>query len=170
MKNHRKLIATTAVLALVAMTTPTFAWMGDWSGSRMGRGMGPATGAQALTAEQQTKVDEIQGRYQPQLQDLQQKLNAKQAELLAARSDDATTVGRLNALESELNNLERAYWTKLDQANLEVSRITGGGYGPWFACDYQGCDHGYGRHGMRRDGSMMRDRSMPGGNYGSCCW
>ena len=166
MKNNRKLIATTAVLAMVAMTTPAFGWMDGWSGY----GMGSATGTQALTAEQQKKVDEIQGKYQPQLQDLQQKLNAQQAELLAARSDDATTVGRLNQLESALYNLERAYWTKLDQANLEVSRITGGGYGPWFACDYQGCDHGYGRHGMRRDGYTMRDRSMPGGYYGSCCW
>lgn len=170
MKNNRKLIATTAVLAMVAMTTPAFAWMGDWSGTQMGRGMGPATGVQALTTEQQKRVNEIQGKYQPQLQDLQQKLNAKQAEMVAARSDDTTTVGRLNQLESELYNLERAYWTKLDQANLEASRITGGGYGPWFACDYQGCDHGYGRHGMRRDGSMMRDRSMTGGHYGSCCW
>ena len=169
MKNHRKLIAATAILALVAMTPPAFAWMGDWSGTQMGRGMGPATGAQALTAEQQKKVDEIQGKYQPQLQDLQEKLNAKQAELLAARSDNATTVGRLNALESELNNLERAYWTKLDQANVEVSRITGGEYGPWFASDYQGCDHGYGRHGMMRSGMMMDHRGMHNGQYGSCC-
>ncbi|AMV70656.1 hypothetical protein DBW_0256 [Desulfuromonas sp. DDH964] len=166
MKNNRKLIAATAILAMVALTTPAFAWMDGWSGY----GMGSATGRQALTAEQQKKVDEIQSTYQPQLQELQQKLNAKQAELIAARSDDATTVGRLNAIEGELYNLERAYWTKLDQANLEVSRITGGGYGSWFACDYQGCDHGYGRHGMRRDGYMMRSRSMPGGNYGSCCW
>jgi len=170
MKNNRKLIATTAVLAMVAMTTPTFAWMDGWSGSRTGSGMGSVSGRQALTAEQQKKVDEIQGTYQPQLQELQQKLNAKQAEMVAARSDDTTTVGRLNQLESELYNLERAYWTKLDQANLEASRITGGGYGPWFSCDYQDCDHGYGRHGMRRDGYMMRSRSMPGGHYDSCCW
>ncbi len=165
MKNNRKLIATTAVLAMVAMTTPAFAWMDGWSGY----GMGSATGTQALTAEQQKKVDEIQGKYQPQLQELQQKLNAKQDELIAARSDDATTVGRLNALESELNNLERAYWTKLDQANLEVSRITGGGYGSWFACDYRGCDHDNGRHGMMRDDYMMSGRSMSDGHYGSCC-
>jgi len=170
MKNNRKLIAATAILAMVAMAAPAFAWMDGWSGSRMNRGAGGATAAQSLTAEQQKKVDEIQGKNQPQLQDLQQKLNAKQSELNAARSDDATTVGRLNALESELNNLERAYWTTLDQANLEVSRITGGEYGPWFACDYQGCDHGYGRHGMMRDGYMMRDRSMRGGHNGSCCW
>ncbi|APG27142.1 hypothetical protein A7E78_04405 [Syntrophotalea acetylenivorans] len=169
MKNNRKRIAVTAILAMVAITTPAFAWMGNWSGTRMGRGMGPATGAQALTAEQQKNLDEIQGKYQPQLQDLQQKLNAKQAELNAARSDNATTVGRLNALEGELYDLERAYWTKLDQANLEVSRITGDGYGPWFACDYQGCDHGHGRHGMMRDGYRMRNRSMNTGRYGSCC-
>ncbi len=166
MKNNRKRIAATSILALVAMTTPAFAWMEGWSSY----GMGSATGAQALTAEQQKNVDEIQGRYQPQLQDLQQKLNAKQDELLVARSDDAMTVGQLNELESELYNLERAYWTKLDQANLEVSRVTGGKYGPWFACGYRGCDHGYDRHGMMRDGYRMSGRSVPGGHYGSCCW
>lgn len=168
MKNNRKLIAATTILAMVALATPAFAWMGDWSGTRMGRGMGPAAGAQALTAEQQKKVDEIQGKHQPQLQELQQKLNAKQTELIAARSDDATTVGRLNALEGELYALERAYWTKLDQANLEVRRAAGGGYGSWFACDYRGCDHG--RHGMMRGGYRMSGRSMSDGHYGSCCW
>ncbi len=170
MKNNRKLIAATAILSMVALAAPAFAWMDGWSGSRMNRGAGTATDTQSLTAEQQKKVDEIQGKYQPQLQELQEKLNAKQDELLAARSDDATTVGRLNALEAELNNLERAYWTKLDQANLEVSRVAGGGYGSWFACDYRGCDHNMSRHGMMRDGYRMSDRTVSDGNYRSCCW
>lgn len=169
MKNNRKLIATTAVLAMVAMTTPAFAWMDGWSGSRMNRGSAAATDTQSLTTEQQKKVDEIQAKYQPQLQELQEKLNAKQDELLAARSDDATTVGRLNELESELNNLERAYWTKLDQANREVSRVTGGGDGSRFACDYRGCDHDNGRHGMMRDSYSMSGRSTSDGKDGSCC-
>lgn len=158
MKNHRKLIATTAILAMVAMTTPTFAWMGDWSGSRMGRGMGPATGAQALTAEQQTKVDEIQGRYQPQLRDLQQKLNAKQAEMVAARSDDTTTVGRLNAIEGELFQLERQYWALLNQANAEAGQAAGTGFASYFTCGYMGCNH-QGHMGAMRPGRHM-----------ACCW
>jgi Spy/CpxP family protein refolding chaperone len=170
MKNNRKLMAATAILAMLALAAPAYAWMGDWSGTRVGRGMEPATGAQALTTEQQKKVDETQGKYQPQLQELQQKLNAKQAELIAARNDDGTTVGQINALEGELYNLERTYWTELDQANLEMSRVAGGGYGSWFACDYQGCDHSNGRHSMMRAGYAMSDRSMSDGHYGSCCW
>jgi Mg2+ and Co2+ transporter CorA len=141
--------------------------MDNWSGTRMSRGAEAATDTQPLTAEQQKRVDEIQGKYQPQLQELQQKLNEKQDELIAARSDDATTVGQLNQLESELYNLERAYWTKLDQANLEVRRAAGGGYDSRFTCDYRGCDHD--RHGMMRDSYRMSDRSMSDGNDGSCC-
>ncbi len=175
MKNKRKLIAATSILAMVALAAPAFAWMDGWSGSRMNRGARVATDTQSLTTEQQKKVDEIQGKYQPQLQNLQEKLNAKQSEFNMARSDDATTVGRLNALENELYNLERTYWTELDQANLEMSRVTGGGYGSWFACDYRGCNHDNGRHGMMdhremmRDGYMMRGNNMSGSNYGTCC-
>lgn len=158
MKNHRKLIAATAILALVAMTTPAFAWMGDWSGTQVGRGMGPATGAQALTAEQQKNIDEIQGKFQPQLQDLQQKLNAKQGELIAARNNNTTTVGRLNALVSELDKLERAYWTKLDQANAETTQAAGTGFAPYFTCGYMGCNH------QGHMGAVMPGRHM------ACCW
>jgi Spy/CpxP family protein refolding chaperone len=168
MKNNRKLITATAILAMLALAAPAFAWMDNWSGSRMNRGAGAATDTQALTAEQQKRVDQIQGKYQPQLQELQQKLNAKQDELIAARSDDATTVGQLNQIESELYNLERDYWTKLDQANQEVRRAAGGGYDSRFTCDYRGCDHD--RHGMMRAGYTMSDRSMSDGHYGSCCW
>jgi hypothetical protein len=169
MKNKRKMLI--ASLMLLTFVTPAFAWMDGWTG----RGMDPASGALSLTAEQQKKVDEIQGKYQPQLQDLQQKLEAKQSELNAARSNDATTVGRLNALESELYKLERSYWTELDQANLEVNRVVGGGDSSWFACDYRGCDHNNGRHGimnrreMMRDGHMMSGNNMSGSNYGTCC-
>jgi len=158
MKNHRKRIAATAILALVAMTTPAFAWRGDWSGAQMGRGMGPATGAQALTAEQQKRVDEMQGKYQPQLQDLQQKLNAKQDELIAARNNNTTTVGRLNAIEGELFQLERQYWTLLTQANAEATQAAGTGFAPYFTCGYMGCNH------QDHMGAVM-----PGRHMARCC-
>ena len=167
MKNNRKLMAATAILATVALAAPAFAWTDGWSGTRMNRGAGAMTDTQPLTTEQQKKVDETQSKYQSQLPELQQKLNAKQDELIAARSDDATTVGQLNQIESELYNLERDYWTKLDQANQEVRRAAGGGYDSRFTCDYRGCDHD--RHGMMRDSYRMSDRSMSDGNDGSCC-
>ncbi|WP_020677995.1 hypothetical protein [Geopsychrobacter electrodiphilus] len=173
MKNKRKMLI--ASLMLLTFSTPAFAWMNDWSDYRMNRGSAAATDTQSLTVEQQKKVDEIEGKYQPQLQELQGKLNAKQDELLTARSDDATTLGRLNALEAELYKLENDYWTDLDQANLEMSRVAGGGYSSWFACDYRGCNHNNGRHGMMnrremmRDGHMMSGNNMSGSNYGTCC-
>lgn len=163
MKNKRRLMTATAILALATMATPGFAWMNDWSGSWMNGSAGTAIDRQSLSVEQQKKVDEIQSKYQPQLQELRDKLNAKQDELFAARSDDATTVGRLNELEGELYRLERDYWTKLDQANLEVNRVAGGGYGSWFTCEYRGCDGD-----MRRQG-MMNYRGGSSYRYGSCC-
>lgn len=157
MKNNGKLITATAILAMVAMTTPAFAWMGDWSGSRMNRGSRPPASAQAFTAEQQKKVDEIQGKYQPQLQELRDNLNAKQDELIAARSDNTTTVGRLNVLEGELFQLERQYWTLMNQANAEATRVVGTGFAPYFTCGYTGCNH------QGHTGAMMPDRHM------ACC-
>lgn len=159
MNNKRKMLV--AGFAIVTFATPAFAWMGNYG---MGYGGGPATARATLSAEQQKQVDAVQGKYQPKLDELQQKLGAKSSELAAARANGSTTVSQLNALETELFQLERQYWTLLDQANQEMFQV-GGGHGPSFACDYRGCDHSYGRHGM-----MMDNRSMPAGRYGSCCW
>lgn len=160
MNNKQKMLV--AGLAIVAFATPAFAWMGNYG---MGYGGGPTTTRATLTAEQQPQVDALQGKYQPQLNELQQKLNAKSAELVAARANDSTTVAQLKALESDLSQLERRYWTLLDQANQEMFKVVGAEYSPRFACDYQGCDHSHDRHGM-----MMDNRSMPAGRYGNCCW
>ncbi len=166
MKNNRKLISATAVLAIVTLAAPAFAWLDGWSGARINTDSGVET-ALSLTAEQQKSIDAIQGKYQPQLQELRQQLNSKLDELSAARSDDATTVGRLNELESELNNLERGYWSKRDQANQEMAPITGAGSAAWFACNYRGCDHDNGRHRMMQDDSKMSSRMTDGKS--ACC-
>jgi hypothetical protein len=159
-KTQKILIASLAVLTFA---TPAFAWMGNWQGNS-------GTNRPAMSAEQQQQVQQVEGRYGEELQELESQLNAKQAELLAARSNDATTVGQLNELERELYNLERTYWTKLDQANLEINRVAGNGYGSGFTCDYRDCDHNYGRHEMMRGGMMTDRRDMHNGRNGSCCW
>jgi hypothetical protein len=161
MNNKRKMLVT--CFLVVTFATPAFAWMGNWQGNS-------GTNRPVLSAEQQQQVQQFENSYGKDLEELESQLNAKQAELLAARSNDATTVGQLNKLERELHNQERTYWTKLDQANLEVSKVAGGGYGSWFACDYRGCDHNYGRHGMMRGGMMTDRRDMHNGRNGSCCW
>jgi septal ring factor EnvC (AmiA/AmiB activator) len=157
-KIHRKRMAATALVALLAIATPAFAWMGSWSGYGMGYGGGPATAGATLTAEQQKQVDAIQSKYQPQLDELQQKLNAKSSELATARANGDTTVAQLNALESELFQLERQYWTLLDQANTEVAQVAGTGFGSYFTCGYMGCNHQH-----------YRGSVMPSG-YMTCCW
>jgi len=144
----------TALVALLAMATPAFAWMGNWSGY----GRGSTAGTSTLSAEQQKRVDAVQSKYQPQLNELQQKLNAKSSELAAARANGSTTVAQLNALETESFQLERQYWTLLDQANAEATQVTGAGFGPYFTCGYMGCNHQH-----------HRDSVMPGG-YMTCCW
>ncbi|NOY13080.1 MAG: hypothetical protein GXP51_05185 [Deltaproteobacteria bacterium] len=172
MKTNRKLIAVTAVLAIVAMAVPGFAGMNNGSNSQLKSGPAAVTDTASLTAEQQQKVADIQARYQPELQDLQQKLNAKQDAFNAARSDDATTVGQLNNLENELSSLERAYLTKLDQANQELSLVAGTGYGPQFACDNRGGNHGNMMQGNMMRGGMMMGNMMQDGRSvanADCC-
>ena len=155
MNNKRKMLV--ACFAIVTFATPAFAWMGNWQGHS-------GTNRPELSDEQQQQVQQVENRYGKELQELESQLNAKQTELLTARSNDATTVGQLNELERELYNLERTYWTKLDQANLEINRVAGNGYGSGFTCDHRGCDHNYGRH------ETMMDRSrLPASQSGSCC-
>ena len=163
MKINRKLIAVTAVLAIAAMAIPSFAGMNNGSNTRLKSGSAAVTDTASLSAEQQQKIADIQARYQPELQALQQKLNTKQDALNAARSDDATTVGQLNKLENELSSLERAYQTKLGQADQELSLVAGNGYGSRFACDDRGGNHGNMMQGNMMRGGMMMGSMMRGG-------
>lgn len=154
-KAHRNRMTATALVALLAIATPAFAWMGNYG---MGYGGGPATAGTTLSAEQQKQVDGVQGKYQPQLDELQQKLDAKSSELAAARATGSTTVAQLKALGNDLSQLERRYWTLLDQANTEAAQVAGTGFGPYFSCGYMGCNH------QRHLGTMM------GGRHMACCW
>lgn len=153
-KTNRRRVAAAALVGMLAAAAPGFAWMGGWSGY----GMGPATAVPSLTAEQQKNFDEVQKKYQPQLNELEQKLNAKSSELATARANDSTTVAQLNSLESDLYQLERRYWTLLDQANVETAQVTGTGFGSYFTCGYMGGNHQH-----------YRGRMMPGGSM-TCCW
>lgn len=154
-KAHRNRITATALVALLAIATPAFAWMGNYG---MGYGGGPATAGAALSVEQQKQVDAVQSKYQPQLDELQRKLDVKSSELAAARANDSTTVAQLNALEGDLSQLERRYWTLLDQANTEAAQVAGTGVGAYFSCGYMGCNH------QRHLAPMMGSRHM------ACCW
>lgn len=166
--NTRKInlnrMTATALVALFAMATPAFAWMGNWSGYDRG----PTAGTSTLSAEQQKRVDAVQSKYQPQLDDLQQKLDAKSSELRAARSDGNATVAQLNTLESDLSQLERQYWALLDQANAEAVRITGTGYGPYFTCGYMGRNYP-GPMGPRM-GGRYNGYNRYNNHYCGCCW
>jgi len=161
MNNKRKILV--ACFAIVTFATPAGAWMGNWQGNTV-------SNQSTLSAEQQQQVQQIENRYGKELQELESQLKNRQDELLAARSNDATTVGQINELERELYKLERTYWTKLDQSNMEMNRVAGSGYGSRFACDYRGCDHDHGRYGMMRGGYTMMEHGMHGGQHSSCCW
>jgi hypothetical protein len=112
-----------------------------------------------LTAGQQEKIDAVKSKYQSRLNDLRQKLDAKSSELTTARTNDNTTVGLLKTLERDLFQLERQYWSLLDQANAEASGISGNMLSPYFTCSYTGCNH--------------RGHASPvatNGRYQNCCW
>lgn len=164
---NRKRVTATAIIALLGMAVPAFAWMGNWSGYGMGYGGGTAVSGSTLNAEQQKQVAEVHDKYQPQMQKLQQQLDARASELAAARAS-GTTVARLNSLQAELSQLERQYWTLLDQANAEAGRIAGSGNGPYFTCGYMGCNHQH-HMGPRMDGRYDGYRRYRN-QYSGCCW
>ena len=167
MKSGRKMLV--ASLALLTFTTPAFAWMDGWQGYY-------GNNRPTLSAEQQQQVKKMESRYDKELKDLEAQLDAKQNELSKARAEGTTTMATYNALQAELSALENTYRAKLGQANQEVWQVTGSGTAPWFACDYQGCDHSNGRHGMMNSRGMMQDSMMVHGNvasgsqHGTCCW
>lgn len=139
---NRKRVTAAAIIALFGMAEPVFAWRGNGSGLGMGYGSVTADSGTTLSAEQQ-------------------KLDAKASELAAARSRGNTTVSRLNALESEILQLERRYRTLLDQANAEASRVAGSSFGPYFTCGHTGCNHRY--HSSEK-------MTMGPGRRVRCCW
>ena len=119
-----------------------------------GNGMGHmANSTHALTVEQQQKLDTVKEKYSSDLDALQSSLNKKSDAYNMALTDERTTVGTLNRLEAERVDLERQYFTLLDQANQEAGLYVSSNNGPWFGCNYNGCDHQghmqsqpYGRH------------------------
>ena len=153
-KMSRNWLATGVVVALLAVSVPGFAWMGDWWCYGRGTGVGYST----LTAAQQEKISAVQEKYQPQLQKLQLRLNAKAAAVTAARADGSTTLAQMDALENELSQLESQYWTLLDQANAEAGQVLGTTVGQYFTCGYMGCNH-------RHNGGA----GVPG-PHRCCCW
>jgi hypothetical protein len=132
--NKITIIAVTIVVGLVATASTSFACGGNW--------MGHGTNAAAtLTVEQQQKLDVVNEKYSPQLDELQSSLNSKADEYSRALTNDNTTVGTLNRLETERVDLERQYRALLDQANNETGLYVSGNNGPWFGCNYNGCNH-----------------------------
>ncbi len=89
-----------------------------------GYGMGPTAAVTTTpTAAQQKEIAAIQSEYRPQLDALQQKIDAKYRELASARANDTTTVARLKALEGEIFKLEGRYRTLLGQAISELGQV-----------------------------------------------
>lgn len=157
-KSHRNRLKTAILVSVLVIATPAFAWMGNGWNDRVGYSR-TAVAASSLSAEQQKKLDAVQSNYQSRLNDLQRKLDEKSSELAAARANGNTTVAQLNTLERDLFQLERRYWSLLDQANAEAFGVTGNRTGPYFTCSYTGCNH---RHHAGPAGMT--------GSYRSCCW
>lgn len=128
------IIAMTIVVGLVATASASFACCGNC----MGYGIKTTS---TLTVEQQQKLDATREKYSPQLDQLQSALSSKTDEYSKALTNDDTTVGTLNRLEAERVELERQYGTLLDQANEEAGKYVSGNSGPWFGCNYNGCNH-----------------------------
>lgn len=175
MKNQKSkfkiVIVTLAVFLVATAASTSFAHRSGW-----GHGTGMMSDSQpALTAEQQQKLDAVQTKYSPQLDQIRTSINSKANQYQEARANDNTTVGTLNQLEAQINDLKQQYWTVRDQANTEAEKIAPGTHGSWLTCA-NNHDHYRGhRMGMMYDGNdvdhhMGYDHDeMMGGGYMSTC-
>lgn len=162
--NKISIIAVAIAFGLVATVSTSFACGNYW----MGYG---ANTSSAITVEQQQKLDAVKEKYSTELDALQSTLNKKADEYSKALTDESTTVGTLNRLEAERVDLERQYFALLDKANNEAGVYVSGNNGPWFGCNYSGCNHQnhmethlYGRHmGQNHQHGMH-------GNHMARCW
>lgn len=140
------IVAATLIVGLVASASVGLACRNH------GMGHGPSD-ATHLTAEQQQKLDAVREKYSERLDKLHSSLQSKSDEFRKARANDETTVGTLNRIDAERADLKRQYRALLDKANSEADVHASGHQGPWFSCNYDGCnhrnhrgDHSYDRH------------------------
>lgn len=166
-KFNYKIVTIGLLLGIFAMTSTSYACWGN----RMGhQGPTPTSAKAALSAEQQSQLDNVQKKYEPELEGLQTALERKAAEYRQARAKEETTVGTLNRIEADFAELERQYGSLLDQANADARQIVGSEQGPWFGCNYDGCTHR--NHSWNSHRGMMapgqQHRHMDG--YMACRW
>ena len=123
-KFNYKIVTIGLLFGIFATTSVSFAC---W-GKRMGhQGPSPTSAKAALSVEQQSQLDDIQKKYEPELEELRAALERKAAEYRQARVHEKTTVGTLNRIESDLAELERQYGSFLDQAKVKVRQVAGSG-------------------------------------------
>lgn len=164
LSNKISIIAIMIAFGLAAISSTSFACGNYW----MGYG---ANTSSAITVEQQQKLDAVKEKYSKELDALQSSLDKKANEYSNALTDESTTVGTLSRLDAERVDLERQYFTLLDKANNEAGVYVQGSNGPWFDCNYEGCNHQnhmgsytYGRHmGTNYPRGMH-------GNHMAGCW
>ena len=133
-------------LGLLMIASVSFAHMGGW-----GYDGDDGPRQPSLSADQQQKLDAIQEKYAPQLNDLGNQISSKREEYRAARAKDDTTVGTLNKLDKEIDDLSLQYRDTLAQANREAGQVYGDNFGPWTNCPNYG---GNARGGMGYGGPM----------------
>ncbi|PLX99243.1 MAG: hypothetical protein C0623_10060 [Desulfuromonas sp.] len=167
MKEQVKKISILTVAIAVGLAVTVSSSFACW-----GNGMGHMTNStHALTVEQQQKLDTVKEKYSTELDALQSSLNKKSDAYSKALTNESTTVGTLNRLDAERVDLERQYFALLDQANKEAGLYVSGNSGPWFGCNYRGCNH-QNHMGSHTYGRHMRQNNQHGmhENHMTRCW
>lgn len=156
----RKFIFISLTIALLAVSTTSFACRNDHTGY----GHGTVYSKTSLTAEQQQQLDAVTAKYSEQLNELRASLETKREAYRAAKFDDSTTIGTLRQLEADLDNLKQQYWALLDKANTEAGGLITTTDSVWYNCGYDD-DRQHHHRGWMAHGNHM------GYGYGSGpCW
>lgn len=134
-----------AILLLVGtLAVPAFAWgPGRWGG---GGGYGPGAcwnnrgpyGASALSAEEQSKIDELYRNHEEETAPLRERLWAKRSEMRALLAAESVDEARVKELQKEINGLRADLSDRRTELELALKKMdleprfagrTRGGYG-----------------------------------------
>lgn len=149
----RNIIALAAVLTLLIAAT-AFAGPGQKRGGCPGYGGGP--GGQALTAEQQTAMNEVMEKHREAVQPLHEKLWAKNAELKALSNNPNAQPSEIKALIADISELRSDLHDQRQELGDEIEKKVG--IKPFAG---RGCGAGFGK-----GAGQGRGQGPCGGGYG----
>ncbi len=164
MKKATSMFTGFAIVAMLLITSPGFAWMNGGQHNGYGKMGGCQCRTANLTAEQQAQVQAIEDTYADQFAEKESAIKAKADEMSQLMANDQTTVAQLNQVRAEMFLLKQDYRKLKISVNQEITSKIGVVY---CQCGNGNCQ-GPGKCRMM-NGNQTNSGNMGPGNCGGNC-